>query len=205
MNHTAQPPVVRPLRPWLAAIGCLLLALPVAAADFDVGLTAYNKGDFATAAAEWQPLADSGHAGAQFRLGILYANGDGVNRSLSKSFEYYLMAAEQGLPNAQNALAFVYRVGNGVPASYEEAFKWYRLAADAGVSEALFNLGSLYAGGRGTERDFVEGYKWLSLAAAYGVKESREAIFYCADQMTDEQIVEAQRRAAAWRPREPEL
>jgi TPR repeat protein len=169
-------------------------------AAFDAGLTAFHAGDLATAAAEWEPLAERGHAPAQFRMGVLYAAGEGVTRDLPKAASYYRQAAEQGHAEAQNALAFVYRVGNGVKQSFEESIKWYRLAAEAGVAEAQFNLGSLYAGGKGTERDFIEGYKWFSLAAAHDVKEARDALFYCADQMTPAQIAEAQRRAAAWRP-----
>ncbi len=42
-------------------------------ADFDKGVDAYKSGDFATALREWRPLAEQGHADAQYSLGLMYA------------------------------------------------------------------------------------------------------------------------------------
>ena len=39
-------------------------------ADFQKGLAAAQRGDFATALREWTPLAEQGHAGAQAVLGL---------------------------------------------------------------------------------------------------------------------------------------
>ena len=47
-------------------------------ADFNKGLAAANIGDFATALREWRPLAEQGDAGAQFNLGLMYNEGQGV-------------------------------------------------------------------------------------------------------------------------------
>ena len=55
----------------------LTLALPVAAQDFQKGLEAYKRGDYATALREWLPLAKQGHAGAQYNLGVMYDIGYG--------------------------------------------------------------------------------------------------------------------------------
>ncbi len=50
----------------------LVLAMPAAAQNIQKGLEAYNRGDFATALREWQPLAEQGHAAAQYNLGRMY-------------------------------------------------------------------------------------------------------------------------------------
>ena len=56
----------------------LLILSPSAwGADVTKGQDAYNSGDYQTAIAEWQPLAESGDAEAQFGMGLLYANGFG--------------------------------------------------------------------------------------------------------------------------------
>ena len=47
-------------------------------ADFQKGFTAHESGDYATALREWTPLAEQGHADAQYNLGLMYANGEGV-------------------------------------------------------------------------------------------------------------------------------
>ena len=41
-------------------------------------MSAYNSGDFATALREWTPLAEQGNASAQYNLGFVYYNGEGV-------------------------------------------------------------------------------------------------------------------------------
>ena len=55
-----------------AALFTLVLAVaaPVAAQDFDVGLEAYNRGDFAAALREFQPLAEQGYVRESGRPGL---------------------------------------------------------------------------------------------------------------------------------------
>jgi hypothetical protein len=47
-------------------------------ANFQDGLNAYDKQDYAAALKEWEPLAKQGNADAQNNLGTMYANGKGV-------------------------------------------------------------------------------------------------------------------------------
>src|SRR4051794_33304136 len=54
---------------------CFLIVLCVSAADFKTGLDAYNRGDFAAALKEWQPIAEKGDPNAQYNLGLLFARG----------------------------------------------------------------------------------------------------------------------------------
>ena len=56
----------------------LFLGLPSYPSDFDKGLTAHNNGDYATALKEWKTLAEHGDVDAQYHLGVMYDNGDGV-------------------------------------------------------------------------------------------------------------------------------
>jgi uncharacterized protein len=48
------------------------------AADFYKGVAAYNAGDYATALAEFKPLAEQGDASAQYNLAQMYRRGEGV-------------------------------------------------------------------------------------------------------------------------------
>ena len=66
------------------------------AQDYDAGLKAFQAGDFQTALKEWNPLADQGHAGAQYNLGIMYANGYGVPEDDAEAVRWYRLAADQG-------------------------------------------------------------------------------------------------------------
>ena len=70
-------------------------------ADFQKGLDAAQKGDFATALREWKPLAEQGVAFAQYNLGVMYANGQGVPQNYKTAVKWYRLAAKQGLAGAQ--------------------------------------------------------------------------------------------------------
>ena len=64
-----------------AAAAMLLVTvgtLPAAAQTFDAAVEAYERGDYATALAGFQNYAAQGYATAQFNLGLMYANGEGV-------------------------------------------------------------------------------------------------------------------------------
>ena len=41
-------------------------------------MEAYEKGDYKAALREWTPLAEHGYKEAQFNLGVMYENGQGV-------------------------------------------------------------------------------------------------------------------------------
>jgi len=72
----------------------LLLGVPSYSADFNKGLTAAQNGDFATALKEWKPLAEKGDAVAQYNLGQMYRNGDGVPQDYTEAVRWWRLAAE---------------------------------------------------------------------------------------------------------------
>jgi TPR repeat protein len=115
---------------WFAAL--FSFAAISAAADFATGLTAYNKGDYATAAKEWRPLADEGVAAAQFNLGLMYYDGHGVPLDLAQAAVWFTKAAEQDYAKAQYDLGAMYGVGKGVRRDYVQAYKWLNLCAAKG-------------------------------------------------------------------------
>jgi TPR repeat protein len=55
--------------------------------------------------------------------------------------------------------------------------------------------------GAGVLQDRVESYKWFDLAAAQGLEESRQAEDVVAKEMTPQQIAEAQKLSAEWKPK----
>ncbi len=69
---------MRELRGVFILVLALVLPAPVLAADFQAGLEAYKRGDYATALEELRPLAELGLAEAQSMLGVRYENGEGV-------------------------------------------------------------------------------------------------------------------------------
>ena len=121
-----------------AALGvALLIALTgPTRADFDAGMAAFERGDYATAVREWRPLAEQGHAEAQNYLGWLYRWGLGVPRDEAEAVRWYREAAQQGVAEYMTSLAGMYVAGWGVPSDYVKAYMWYDLAAAMGDEDA---------------------------------------------------------------------
>ena len=70
-----------------------------------VGVAAYRIADFALAATAWRPLAEAGSAWAQFYLGGLYHDGDGVAADLARAHLWWTLAARGGHQVARRLLA----------------------------------------------------------------------------------------------------
>jgi len=116
-------------------LSIICLAAPPSA-DYPAGVDAYNSGNYATALREWRPLAEQGDPGAQFRLGSLYENGDGVPRDFAKARLWYEKAAAQGEAKAQFYLGIQSAYGEGGPLDLVQAHMWYSLAAGNGNAHA---------------------------------------------------------------------
>jgi len=120
------------MRAALVTMMLVLLAGPVAAGPFEDGLSAYNRQDYATALRTWRPLADQGDADAQYNLGIMYDNGQGVPKDDVQAVKWYRLAADQGNAIAQTNLGVMYATGQGVPRDYVLAYMWSNLGAAGG-------------------------------------------------------------------------
>jgi TPR repeat protein len=132
-----------PLRfPIILVLSLLCFVVPVWA-DFQAGMDAKNRGDFAKALREWQPLAERGDAGAQFYLGMLYENGDGAPEDFGKAREWYEKSASQGNANAQFYLGLMSAFGRGAPLDLAQAHMWYSLAAGNGHARAALHRNDL--------------------------------------------------------------
>lgn len=70
--------------------------------------------------------------------------------------------------------------------------------AGQGKVSAYFDLGVAYSTGSGVDHDLIEAHKWFNLAALGGSKEGQVCRAEISDEMTREQISEAQRQARAW-------
>ena len=166
------------MRYLLATALAVMLALPVAAQDFQKGYVAYQRGDYATALREWRPLAEQGNADAQYNLGVMYREGLGVSQDYAEALKWNRKAVEQGDALAQHNLGNMYQHGQGVPQDYNAAAKWYREAAEQGFAPAQYNLGFMYNFGWGLPQDDAEAMKWYRKAAEQGFADAQFRLGY---------------------------
>jgi TPR repeat protein len=109
------------------------------AANYQEGIDAYTKGNFAVALEKIKPLAEQGDAEAQFRLGLMYREGKGVTQDVKEAAAWLSKAAEQGQVEAQENLGLSYAKGLGVERDWVQADKWFNIAAASGKETAINN------------------------------------------------------------------
>ena len=108
--------------------------------NFDTGFSCYKKKDYACALKHWEPLANQGDSDAQFNIGVMYANGQGVAKDDEKAVYWYRKAAEQGYVNAQYNLGVMYYNGYGIAKNTSKAFYWESIAAAQGHENGKTNF-----------------------------------------------------------------
>lgn len=178
----------------------MLVTSAPAVADVTTGLEAFEQGDYATAFAEWQPLAKEGDPAAQYHLGILYRRGLGVAADNQQAIGWFERAGVRGHATAQYNLGFIYEQGVGVPADRAAALRWYRRAAKAEGSfkaariRAQFRLADLLLEGNAVNRS--AGMYWMqqSAEAGYAEAEFRLALAFA----SGKDLVQDAAAAARW-------
>jgi hypothetical protein len=126
---------------------------------------------------QWSDLrADAGAiTGANFRIGDMYADGNGVPKDTSEAEKWYQRGVDMATAGVQAGwltadvyLANAYLQSKGVPLDYGEAMHWMKDAAEYGNRQAQVNLGSMYRDGQGTPQNYGEAMYWYRKAADRG-------------------------------------
>lgn len=117
------------MRKFLASVAILFtLSGTAQAQDWDKGRLAWLAGDYATALQEFRPLAEQGNVNAQFALGVMYDEGQGVPQDYEEAAKWWRNSAEQGDADAQFNIGFMYEFGNGVIQDKVLAHMWYNIS-----------------------------------------------------------------------------
>jgi len=80
--------------------------------------------------------AERGYVPAQAVVGMLYANGKGVQQNYAEAGKWWVRAAEGGHLLAANNASLLYRNGEGVPRDANVSNKWAKFVADHGSTTA---------------------------------------------------------------------
>lgn len=142
--------------------------------------------------------AKSGDAEAQYDLGWVYYEGEGVIQDYKEAVKWFRLAAEQGDAPAQCSLGYMYGNGDGVIQDYKEAAKWCRLAAEQGDASAQHNLGWMYGKGEGVIQDYKESYFWFLIATANGHEDAKKGREILVKELSKQQKEQIQARATKW-------
>jgi TPR repeat protein len=159
--------------------------MPTSPGDaFRSATEALRSGETSKAVMSLQYAAEHGHGFALWKLGRMYADGEGVKRDDIRAFEYFQKFADSHaddnpatararfVANAFVALGHYYLEGipnSAVTPSPELARRMFGHAASYfGDPEAQYQLASLYIDGNGVTRDAKRAVPWLVLASNKG-------------------------------------
>ena len=141
------------------------------------GLKAIEGEDYAKALRLLRQAAEAGHAQAQYRLGIMHANAEGVQLDYTNAANWLRRAADQDLGHAQSLLGWLYAMGYGVEQDDGQAGHWYLKAAEQGFAKDQYTVAAMYRWGRyGVERNLSEMIRWYERAANQGFAPAQYAL-----------------------------
>jgi len=156
-------------------------ATPIEA--FREGYVAYKNGDTKNALAGLEFAAEKGHRAALWKLGQMYATGDGVAADDHKAFQLFSRIASEytdGDPLGRDsrfvsrafvALGGYYQAGitDIMPADQARARKFFAYAASYfRDAEAQYRLANMYLSGQGGDENARQAARWYKLAAGKG-------------------------------------
>lgn len=160
-----------------------VVSYPSALDALNIGLQNYDEGDKAGAAHALEYAATHGEAIALWKLGRMYADGDGVPHDDLKAFEYFSRIVDdasedksakqaKALCNAYVSLGAYFLEGikgtyvKADPVRAREIFQY--AATYYSDARAQYNLGRMYLEGVGMERNPRQAARWLNLASEKG-------------------------------------
>ena len=121
--------------------------------------------------------AAAGNPEAQFRLGVMYGNGDGVALDHQQARTWFEKAAAQGHQSALITLAWMYANGTGVEVDEDRARDLYLKAAELGSAKAQYVVGTMYRFAQyGAKRDIPTAVQWYLKAADQGMATAQFAL-----------------------------
>jgi TPR repeat protein len=153
---------------------------------------------------EWrmwlEKAAEQNNLDAQYNLGVILEK-----KGETEGIEWLDKAAARGDVDAKYKLGRVYYVGEHISQDHDRALKYFRDLAERGDSHGQFHLGLMYYKGEGVPQDFVVAHSWINLAASRAAENegarARSLRDLLAEEMTKDQIAEAQNLARQWKPR----
>jgi hypothetical protein len=150
---------------------------------FRSGTQALRQGRTDQAVTDLEYAADQGVPGALWKLGRMYADGDGLPTNKTRAYDYFrrltMMYGDDSpdTPHARFVANAFVTLGqyylDGIPGALKSdhhlAREMFRYAAAYYADpEAQYHLGRLYLSGEGAPKDSIQAARWLRLSAEKG-------------------------------------
>ncbi|MSR87022.1 sel1 repeat family protein [Candidatus Peribacteria bacterium] len=118
-------------------------------------------------------MALNGNHVAEFELGAMLHDGDGVDRDYAKALEWYEKAATAGNRQAMFNIGLMEKNGEGGEQDLAKARTWFVRASDAGDVRGTFQLAQMSYFGQATAQDYAKAFSYYTKAAMAGLPEAQ--------------------------------
>lgn len=101
-----------------------------------LGIKSYEKQDFSKARKYFEKACDLNNGGGCGVLGVLYENGEGVEKNSKKAAQFYSKACDLKEGDGCGTLGGLYYNGNGVKQDFKKAVALFKKACKLGYKKA---------------------------------------------------------------------
>lgn len=112
--------------------------------------------------------SEKGNSNASYMLGLLYENGQGVEKDFDQAKFYYNKSFEQGNSNGLLRIGTCYYFGYCTEKDPFRAFEYFKQAAELGNGNAFYRLGVCYLDGIGAQLDSSKAFECFQKAEKLG-------------------------------------
>lgn len=145
-------------------------------ADYLLGEELLAKGEYLDALKAYGRSAKNGNSEAQYRIGMIFLEGEGLNANPQDAAYWFRKAAQNGHAPSQFAIGECFMNGTGVQQDTRMAAEWFWRAAEQGHPEAALYVARMYRDGVGMKQDTARARKYFKKAVAAGVTEAESEL-----------------------------
>lgn len=145
-------------------------------ADFERGQTLLARGEYVEALKAFGNSAKNGNPEAQYQIGIMFLEGEGMKANPEDAAYWFRKAAQNGHAPSQFAIGECFMNGIGVQQDSRMAAEWFWRAAEQGHPKASLYLARMYRDGIGMKKDIEKARKYYRRAAAAGIAEAEDEL-----------------------------
>lgn len=138
------------------------------------GISMLQRGDYIAALKNFGEASRRGNHEAQYRIGLMYRDGTGVEKKAEEAAYWFRKAASNGHAEAQYQIGLCFEEGRGVLQDSRVAAEWMWRAAEQGQPEAAYKVGRMYAIGNIMDKNPRKAAGYMKIAADAGIPGARE-------------------------------
>lgn len=144
--------------------------------DYDRGIQLLDAGQYKDALKAFGRSAKKGNLDAEYQIGIMFLEGQGINPNPEDAAYWFRKAAQNGHAASQFEIGYCFLNGTGVQKDERMAGEWFWRAAEQGDPDAALLVARMYRNGTGMKQDTEMARKYFRIAADAGIEEAKSEL-----------------------------